>query len=496
VSAVAGQGRVRIQGTTFTQTDGAHTEVGIQADNLLLDDHLLASLPEEPRRALLNLRPQGTVSITGNAVRAPGQPMYLEMRLDPAGASIEPTVFPYRLEGFEGVVYYRDNRVEWDKLTARHGDTVVQASGAYSTADGVGTLELRNLESDSVLYDRALQQAAPPSLRRTLDFLSPSNAVSLRFPSVAIRWTNNAERRDWTIDLEGGIGMRGASLIPAVGLHNVNGTLWYEGRCDNDVPQFRGNFSLQSMEVEGFQAQNVKSSFTIDGARVELANIRGDMYGGQIHGAIRAQTGEESAYECRMNVYGAKLGDYIDSRGNGGPRADGMVYLDLFLEGTGDNIGRLHGRGKLDVLDADVDRLPILQDLFRIGNLQAPCGKAFEEVNCDFRVEDRIVHIETLDLLGPAGIIGPSFNLFSDGEGTLNVDNWDLDLAVSARWGRGRLRVPVLTPSFNLASDQVWSFNVTGRLDEPQITPAPLKGFLRMFDASDNGEYARRRRFR
>ena len=168
----------------------------------------------------------------------------------------------------------------------------------------------------------------------------------------------------------------------------------------------------------------------------------------------------------------------------------------IFLEGSGKDIGRLKGRGKLDVLDADIDHLPILQDLFRIGNLQPPCGRAFEEVNCDFRIEDRMVRIETLDLLGPPNLIGPSFNLFSDGEGTLKIDSGDLNLAVSARWGRGRLRVPVLTQSFNLASDQVWSFNITGQLENPIITPAPLKGFFRFLQGNVDSDYARRRKYR
>jgi hypothetical protein len=486
----SGDGTVLVRGAVWTQTQGTQTEVGIVAQNVTIDEKLKRALPPPALSAVNSIQASGRADVVCNVVQSPGEKPYVELEIDPAQSRIEPIAFPYAMDRFEGKVIYRDGQVMWNSLTARHGDVRLECSGAFVGTETSGTLELRDLESGNLVYDEGLRAAAPPSLRATLEFLKPNAPVGIRFPEVKLHWENGAGRQ-WRIDLDGGIALRNASLMPAVGLQNVTGQLWYRGSCTNDVPKFDGNIKLAKVTIEGFTATDVQSSFHVDGPRIEMPNLRGRMYAGQLHGSVRAEASRDGKYESRFNLYGAKLREYMKSRPGTPPSADGMVYLDLFLEGDSASVNKLRGRGKLDILEADIDRLPMLQDLFRIGNLQSPRGKAFEEVNCDFRVDDRMVWIETLDLLGPSSIVGPSFNLFSDGEGSLNVNTWELDLAVSARWGRGRIRVPVLTPSFNLASDQMFSFNVRGTLDKPQITPAPLKGFTNFLGGDT--EYARRR---
>lgn len=487
----SGDAVVEVKGTVWTQTQGSQTEVGIRARNVTVDEKLKRALPPSALCAVNSIQAGGQVDLVGNVVASPGEKIYIELEADPAKMNITPVAFPYRLEGFDGRVTYRDGQVMWNRLAAKHGEVNLECSGSFTGCETGGTLELRELTSNNLVYDDGLRAAAPPSLRSTLEFLSPTNPVGIRFPEVKLTW-NNESQKSWRVDLDGGISLRDAKLMPAVGLEDVTGELWYRGSCVNDVPRFDGNINLRTVTVEGFTATNVLSSFRVDGTRIELPNLRGRMYDGQLNGSVRAEATKNGKYESRFNLYGAKLREYMKSRPGAPASADGMVYLDLFLEGDSASVDKLRGRGKLDVLEADIDRLPVLQDLFRIGNLQSPRGKAFEEVNCDFRVDDRMVWIETLDLLGPPGMIGPSFNLFSDGEGSLNINTWELDLAVSARWGRGQIRVPVITPSFNLASDQVFSFNVTGTLDNPDISPAPLKGFTHFFGGQD-ADYARRR---
>ncbi|MBY0586463.1 AsmA-like C-terminal region-containing protein [bacterium] len=482
---------IEIKGAVWSQTQGSHVEVGVRARNLPVDDKLRKALPKPALCGIESIQAAGQVNLVGNVVQAPGEKLYVELDIDPAAMTIAPAAFPYKLEDFEGRVVYRDGRLMWNRLAAKHGDVQLECSGAFEGCETGGTLELRNLVSNNLVYDEGLRIAAPPNLRATLDFLSPTKPVGIRFPEVKLTW-QTGNTKEWRVDLDGGISLLQAGMMPAVGLENVTGQIWYRGTVINDVPKFDGNVKLSEVTVEGFTATNVQSSFRVDETRIEMPNLRGQMYAGQLHGNVRAEATKDGKYESRFNLYGAKLRDYMRSRSKSPVSADGMVYLDLFLEGDSASVNKLRGRGKLDILEADIDRLPMLQDMFRIGNLQAPRGKAFEEVNCDFRVDDRMVMIETLDLLGPPGIVGPSFNLFSDGEGSLNIDNWQINLAVSARWGRGQIRVPVLTPSFNLASDQVFSFNVTGTLDNPDISPAPLKGFTHFFGGQDSN-YARRR---
>jgi hypothetical protein len=480
-SAEAQGARIRLRGQSYAQTNGVHVEVGITAKDLPLDERLTSAMPEKWRAPWRKLRATGRADLTCSIVRAPGEEMSIEMDVDPAAASIEPEQFPYRIHSFQGKIGCRDNVIAWSPTSFQHGDVALACSGSLTLREDGGVLEIRELVSNNLRYDDDFRRAAPPSLRRTLDYLRPTRPVGIRFPHVRLEWAE-APRRDWRIEIEGGVAMQDANLLEGETIRGATGVLWYRGECVNDSPKFVGNVDFAAIDVHGFRATKVRSSFRIDGERFEMPNIRGDMYAGQLHGSIRATTGAQAAQECRFNLYGGRLREYARTHFTDASSVDGLVYLDLFLDGKGGPAGELSGRGKLDVLEADIDRLPLLQDLFRIGNLQPPAGKAFEEVNCNFRVEGDRIAVERLELLGPANIIGPTFNLVNDGEGSLRLDTRELDMVLSARWGRGRFRIPVITPSFNLANDQVWSFHVRGRLDDPIVTPAPLRGFFRMFE--------------
>lgn len=485
-SAEAEGARVRLRGQSYTQTNGVHVEVGITVKDLALDERLTRAMPEKWQAPWRKLHAAGRADVTCSVVRAPGEELSIEMDVDPAAASIEPEQFPYRIHSFQGKVAYRDKVIAWAPTSFRHDDVALACSGSLTLREEGGVLEVRELVSNNLRYDADFRRAAPPSLRRTLDYLRPTKPVGIRFPHVRLEWTE-APRRDWRIEIEGGVAMQDANLLEGETIQGATGVLWYRGECVNDAPKFVGNVDFAKIDVHGFRATKVRSSLRIDGERFEMPNIRGDMYAGQLHGSIRAATGPQAVQECRFNLYGARLREYARTHFTDASSVDGLVYLDLFLDGKGERAGDLRGRGKLDVLEADIDRLPLLQDLFRIGNLQTPTGKAFEEVNSNFRIEGDRIAVERLELLGPANIIGPTFNLVNDGEGSLRLDTRELDMVLSARWGRGRFRIPVITPSFNLANDQVWSFQVRGRLDDPIVTPAPLRGFFRMFEGPGGG---------
>lgn len=482
----AGSAVVKLEGKAIAHTEGTHVEIGIVAEKLPLDDRLARSLPAHCHDAFAKLKADGRINLAANVVKSPGAELFLEVEIDPAEASIEPEQFPYRLDSFQGRVLYRDKQVQWKPMTFRHGSTVLQCSGSVTVEPNGGTLELRELVSNNLVYDESLRRAVPPSLKKTLDALQPNRPVGIRFPRIFLEW-DETPRKAWEMALEGGIALEGAELLGGT-LRDVTGVVWYRGNCKDDQPKFQGNIELTQLDACGFRARNVRSSFQVDGGRLDMPNIRGEMYGGQMHAGIRAVFEPQALYDCRVNLYGGRLREYMRAHSRTDSSIDGMAYLDLYLQGHGSDFKQCTGRGKLDLLEADIDRLPLIQDLFRIGNLQPPTGKAFEELSSNFRIEGKLVTIERLELLGPAEIVGPSFNLVNDREGTLDTQTRDIELMLSARWGRGRFRIPVLTPSFNLANDQVWSFQVRGKIDDPVITPAPLKGFFRMLkEVSDDG---------
>ncbi len=139
----------------------------------------------------------------------------------------------------------------------------------------------------------------------------------------------------------------------------------------------------------------------------------------------------------------------------------------------------LTGTGRIQVHDADVVRLPALQDMFRLISGQVPDGRTFDDIYCDFTFQDREMIIERMELK-PTRISGPSLSLFNSGDGKLNLDTFAVDMEMAIRYAKGQLNIPVFTKFLNGVSDNVVKVQVGGSLFKPDVQVKPVPRFIDM----------------
>lgn len=476
----AGSGIVRLDGQLVRTTDGNHLELSIDAKGVPLDLSLKAALPGETGRAWDALRPDGLVDVSCELIKPPGAPLDTRIRLHLPEGAITPVAFPYRLERFSGSVAYHQGEASWEEVEARHGPVLIRATGRSRVTPAGGVLALTDLACERLPIDQDLRAALPAGLGRVADFLQPDRPLSMSWKQLEIAWFED-RRRPVEYRFDGIVGCRAASLVPSVGVENLTGVVGLVGEGVGDRVRASGNLELESLRIASFAAERVSTPLEIDGQDIRMRNILGEIYGGKLYAQFLANT-QIPGYESRITVSGASLGRYVRDVMPNSPPIDGVVQVELYSHGRGLDPRNAGGNGRLYIRQADIYRSPIIQEVIRLLNFQVPNGRAFEEVDCNFRLKDRLVLIDNLDLLGPKDVMGPSLSLFSDDQGWVNLDDRTVNLRLYPRWGKGRVRIPVLSAAVNGAADQLISIPVTGPISNPTLSAEPIPGLRRILE--------------
>lgn len=473
--------KVQIEGRTIKLDGGTHVEVLVRAAGLALDDKLRQALPPAQLPVWEGLKPQGRADLAATIIKTPETPLDVRLAIEPLGATVTPKVFPYRLDDLTGRIDYHDQRASWKELKARHGEVTLRSAGEVRTTAEGGVLRLANLDCPALAVDQDFRSALPPGLASVCDFLGPDRPLAAHFQSIEVDWTSDNHRPPRYF-FEGQFATRQATLVPALPLRDVTGQVTLLGKGAGEHRTIEGNLALQSIAVSGFQASNLAARLDVEDDRLRLSNAQADFYGGKLYLDLRSSIGSRPRYECDLTGYRARLASYLREQSSRPASADGLVDWKLFLKGEPARGSSLAGGGRIILREADIQGLPIVQDLFRLLSLHIPTRRAFDEVDCGFRLEDRVAVIQKLELLGPEEIVGPSLSLINVGEGTVDLDDYRLELTLGARYARGRLRIPGITPLFNAAVDNLVEIPVGGTLTNPIVLVDALPGLKRMLD--------------
>ena len=468
---------IEVDGQTLKTTIGTYVNVAVRGENVKLDEKLRRAIPVANRVAWEALDPRGRVAFGCRVIDRPDTPLDIALNIDPTHASVRPVAFPYRLDGSGGQVGYEGGMTTWRDLEVRHGAALWTSSGnVVLSADG-GVLTLNDVVCDRLAFDEDLRLAAPVELTSVLDFLSPNRPVEIDFKEFAVRWWND-NARPIKVSYDGAVSFVDAALVPDVGAENVTGKVTFAGVTQGEKLDLRGNIELKSISIANFRARNLTARLTARGDEVNASNIKGDFYGGVLSGKVLGNVGLRPAYECELFVSDASLKQYVRETVREPPDIDGVVGAQLFLSGSGAEIDRLDGKGLLTIRDADVYRVPILLDIFKLIKFQTPDGKVFDDVTCMFSFRDNTMLIDHLELLGP------SLSLKNEPGGRMDLTNYALDLAMSPRGFKRRLKIPLISPLVNTATDQLLTIQVRGTLTDRKLILEPVPCFRRLFEGS------------
>jgi uncharacterized protein YhdP len=248
-----------------------------------------------------------------------------------------------------------------------------------------------------------------------------------------------------------------------------------------------GKIALNKGRIKNFEFGELKTNATIDHRVWRLTNLTARSAGGAIQGVTtifdRPNTLGVLAEPKIQSVPVQSFLNWFDITNT---EMTGKVNLTGKLETVGKNDPErkqnLNGAFNLRIEDGTINRMRILVqilnllDLSRWFTLQLPDltkqGIRFRSITGDFKVTKGVYSTENL--------IVDSSDLRMTGVGKIDVPKDELDFVVAVRPFAGidsaMSYIPLLGRSIAAIKNSflVASFNITGRIDDPTITPAPL----------------------
>ncbi|HEX7231411.1 MAG TPA: AsmA-like C-terminal domain-containing protein [Candidatus Binatia bacterium] len=534
-SGVYGDSRFTASGGTYdlSSPDGGKLELYTRADVNLgeLKDQLIGQeLAPRLRSVLASLEElEGRSRIELSVKRADAKPLQFDgkMSLD----KVRGRYNEYALHDVQGDLAFDEKDFTAEKIRAQLNGSPVQGQIAvkdYNTVEASFDLSVESggvragvltsllldtgsprdsgVVSGAIRYTGSLANEAQRKLTGTLDFVN----VQMRLKPLLqpLRALNGRVTIDETgIDFQ----KLSASLVgfpvSATGRwrYGQNPQLLFDfvapnldityliSQIDPELSDFYatlvadGKITLNQGRIKNFEFSDLSTSASIDHRVWRLTNLRARSAGGEIRGVTTIFDKPDTlAIVADPKIDAVPIQSFLNWFNLNTTEMSGKVSLNGKLETVGMNDPErkrnLNGAFSLRIEDGTIKRMRIvvqllnLLDLSRWFTFQMPDltkqGIRFRTITADFKVSNGIYFTDNL--------IVDSSDLRMTGAGKIDVPNDELDFVVAVRPFAGIDAVISYIPLLGRGvaaiknSLLVASFNITGHIDEPTITPAPL----------------------
>jgi hypothetical protein len=483
---------VKCRGTATPNSGGYDADLYFDATDVPLDDPLKASLPAGAQKAWSDLRPQGRIDFHAHATKqADATEPEIEVTLQPRekSVSIEPIMFPYRLEQVAGQVVYQRGRAELHNIVALHDRTVYSAeSGVWqATPDRSWQISLSKLNADRLVLSRDLLAALPPELQSAIDRFQPSGTFVLINSNVNLsKQAQVGVSAAWDVNLV----CQQASIQTSPPLRGITGEVHLVGQSNGGNAVTAGELGVDSLIVKDTQLTNVRGPFWTDGSRVligepacvqegqALRRLTADAYGGRLVANVELLRAANPSFKLDVQLGGVSLGRFANERLGGPNDMGGTVSGKLVLSGTGQTAQTLRGGGEMHVVDGHIYQMPPLVSLLSVLKNKTPDTTAFNRCDMQFEVQGEHVQFQHLNLLGDA------VSLYGSGEADFNRK---LDLEFFTLLAPADLPIPFLKTIAGRVSQQALQLKVVGTFDDPKVERKALPAVNDVMERIQNG---------
>ncbi|MBN2563964.1 MAG: AsmA-like C-terminal domain-containing protein [Phycisphaerae bacterium] len=479
LSVTGGHGAANLaaSGKVRRLSEGFVADLAFDCAQLALDQELYESLPEPLRDVWRLLKPAGSVQVHTmlHLVSEGGQQSQRHRtEIETTDGSICFRGFPLPLSSVSAHVLVADRRVEILSLHGRAGTGAIELSGEIDMT-APGRRGVLTLDAKGMTFSKELIAAMPGALRQWMESINPTGQFDLRLDRLQFdvdcedktRWEFAGELR--LADARGDLGFD---------LRHVTGTVTGRGtvRRDHGV-ELDARGELARVVLAGWHLENLVAHIIAgqDNHKVMVEDVVADAYGGEAGGFAEIEFGlGRTSYQLSAAVRDAQLSRYLavhrstksEASGNEDkPTAQGSIYGNLILRGQAGRNAHREGTGEVFIRESQIARLPIMLAIFQVLNL-TPDENAFHDGWLKYSLCGDRLTFQQIDLQGKA--------MSFVGGGHMDLRTKQLDLTLLAG-SSVRIRVPFLTDILEGASRELMEVRVTGNLENPQITPQPLR---------------------
>lgn len=391
--------------TVNTVAMPSHLKLQFDATNVLMDDALRNSLPEDARRIWDSISPTGSLDqLTANIEQVgSGGKLNLELGarqfetdlVTSRTLSLRPSSLPYRIDVTAGSVFYDGSKVELISLKGRHDASMLSANGiCRQNAQGRWELTLNLHTGSRLLPDVELIAAMPAQMRegmKALQLRGPigvSGAMRISLPDAM----HANPELDWDIALQ----LEGNRIAEVGPVHSMRGSIRVMGRQDERGIFANGDIQIDSMHVYDLQVTNIEGPFSVANTTLYLGEavrgipsapavaaaisqnstspeneLKGNLFGGTIDmsGKVQLSTGD---FDVVVSVNDALVPNILADFGQNGTDMSGKLQGRTRLFGKLGNVSMLRGKGWSLVRDATLYKLPLMDQVMELLRIKKP----------------------------------------------------------------------------------------------------------------------------
>lgn len=469
--------------------DPLAVDLSLSAEKLPFDDQLRTALPPAWQKTWGTLNPIGSSDVQAEIQLSPGKPDRYHLVIVPLpetlvglsfsravkpGIDAGPT-FKLRMENVRGQFVFDNGPVEMHNVGFQfYGSPVEFAHGRVVVADS-GQFELRveNVLARKFRLDQELRKIMPPVMEKFARRFDDGREIPRIKGNLGLSWSGQPGQPVHCIWDDALVVFNDNTIQAGIPLEHLQGQLDHvRGYFNGDDLRVNGALSLDSVSLLGQQITRLETPFHIGGGQASLDNLKGTLLGGAVEGRFQVSLDVTPRYAARLAVNDAKLERYADTL-HGKQTFRGQVNGRLELDGLGNDLRTLQGRGEAHIVNGELGTLPTLLQLVKaVQTLGLPApggGKAmFDSADVALTISNG----ETT--FHPIKLTGNPFSLV--GEGSMDVQG-NVDLLLKLVYGRDKLRVPLLSSAFREVGGQLLVIHARGPASSLRFSPLPLPVF-------------------
>jgi hypothetical protein len=453
------------------------------ATNVPLQDDLCEALNAQSQRVWKQLKPQGAINLTADMHYLTAAKMpEIQFKARPVDdtISIEPAMFPFRLERLHGELVYHEGHIDLTGIHGVHDRTTVEANGVCDfDREGNWRLQFTQIAVDRLRADRDLLAALSGRLKKCVMSLNPTGAMNINGGTLEFTGgsTPNAPARSaWNLPFD----IHQGTVGNGIRFENINGTVRLIGDCDGQKARSRGLVAIDSLTFKDYQFTRVQGPLLIDDKQVIFGSaaerqqpgqlphrMTAWLYGGFVQADCSLDLGETPHYSLQAQLDNGDLKKFAHESIPGKQKLDGRVMASISLTGDTTGVHSLNGSGQVRLTQADIYQLPFMVALLKLFNFKPPDATAFTNCSVDYDIAGDHVYLKKLALNGDA--------ISLEGAGDMGFDG-TINLRFHSLPGRADWELPVFKTVMGAASRQVAQIRVSGTLSDPRMTRDVLPG--------------------
>jgi hypothetical protein len=397
-----------------------------------------------------------------------------------AGLSICSDRFPYKIENIDGKIQYENGHVFSDTpLTGTHRDTRLRSGlDCRFSTDGQSVLRFAPLDIDGLQADRELLDALPNHLQDFLESMQITKPFNL---SGGIEHRQSAQGEQAVLwDLFCILHQNSTKL--GMSFENIFGKVRLKGHSVADQIQLEGELFLDLLTAYGFPVTSIRGPFSFNGKYLRLGvpmdrlrpdiiprPLTGKFYDGTIHAEGLVVMDKGVSYDINAGLVGADLAKIARELEPAAQKTAGTLNcVNVNLSGDGAKWETVGGTGTIQLRDANIYGAPVMVRLLRElrVNESDPNAGMFSSMDVDFRLSGLKMFFDSVVFEG--GLVS------MHGDGMMQWDNRQVDLAMKTRLGSRRMQIPLVSDLIGGVGDQIVQLKITGPLSDPVVKRVPL----------------------